>query len=107
MRQGCVDAVHATIAYHENFREAVNNIEDWNSRFDKHSDLIVLGRTGEDVRQARATGRTAIFLGFQNCSPIEGDIGLVEVFHTLGVRFMQLSCNNQSLLATGGYEASD
>jgi membrane dipeptidase len=27
--------------------------------------------------------------------------------HTLGLRFMQLSYNNQSLLATGCYEAED
>jgi len=45
--------------------------------------------------------------GFQNCSPIEDDIGLVEICHQLGVRFMQLSYNNQSLLATGCYEEDD
>jgi membrane dipeptidase len=52
-------------------------------------------------------GRTAIFFGLQNCSPIEDDISLVEILHTLGVRFMQLTYNNQSLLATGAYEADD
>ncbi len=107
MRQGRVDAVHATIAYHETFREAVRNIEMWNRRFERHPDLIFPGRTGEDVRRARDSGRTAIFFGFQNCSPIEADIGLVEIVHALGVRFMQLSYNNQSLLATGCYEAED
>ena len=107
MRQGGLDAVHVTIAYHETFREAVRNIEDWNSRLGRHDDLIVLGRTGEDVRWARENSRTAIFFGFQNCSPIEDDIGLVEIVYQLGVRFMQLSYNNQSLLATGCYEAVD
>ncbi len=53
------------------------------------------------------SGRTAIFFGFQNPSPIEDDIGLVEILHTLGARFMQLTYNNQSLLATGCYEAED
>ncbi|MEK6215137.1 MAG: dipeptidase, partial [Vibrio fluvialis] len=42
-----------------------------------------------------------------NPSPIEDDIGLVEILHTLGARFMQLTYNNQSLLATGCYEAED
>jgi microsomal dipeptidase-like Zn-dependent dipeptidase len=32
---------------------------------------------------------------------------LIEVLHRLGARFMQLSYNNQSLLATGCYEAQD
>ena len=70
-------------------------------------DLIFQGRTGNDVRRAKDTGRTAIFFGYQNPSPIEDDIGLVEINHTLGARFMQLSYNNQSLLATGCYEAED
>lgn len=107
MREGGVDAVHVTIAYHENFRETVANVEQWNRWFQRFPDLIVHGRSGEDVREAKKSGRTAIIYGFQNPSPIEDDIGLVEVWHTLGARFMQLSYNNQSLLATGCYEAED
>ena len=107
MREGGLDAVHVTIAYHENFRETVLNIERWNRWFERFPDLIFQGRTGDDVRLAKETGRTAIFFGAQNCSPIEDDIGLVEVLHTLGLRFMQLTYNNQSLLATGCYEADD
>ena len=107
MRAGGVDAVHVTIAYHENFRETVANIEQWNRRFERFPELIFHGRWAEDVERARATNRTAIFFGFQNPSPIEDDIGLVEIVHALGARFMQLSYNNQSLLATGCYEAED
>ena len=65
------------------------------------------GLTGDDVRKAHASDKTAIIFGFQNCSPIEDDIGLIEICHQLGARFMQLSYNNQSLLATGCYEAED
>lgn len=107
MREGKVDAVHATITYHENFRETVSNIEQWNRWFERFPDLILHGKTGDDVRRAHETGRTAIFFGFQNPSPIEDDIGLVEICHSLGARFMQLTYNNQSLLATGCYEAED
>ncbi len=59
------------------------------------------------MQKARDTGRTAIFFGSQNPSCIEDDIGLVEVLHRLGLRFMQLTYNNQSLLASGCYEAED
>ena len=100
-------AVHVTIAYHEDFRETVENIIAWNRRLEAFPDLIVPGRTADDVRRAHAEGKTAIIYGFQNPSPIEDDIGLVEVCHQLGVRFMQLSYNNQSLLATGCYEDDD
>ena len=107
MRAGGVAAVHVTICYHENFRETVANIEAWNRRFERFPELICQARTAEDVRRAQAAGRTAILFGFQNCSPIEDDIGLVEICHALGARFMQLSYNNQSLLAAGCYEAED
>ena len=107
MRAGGVDAVHVTIAYHEVFREMVLNLERWNRWFEDHPDLIFKGTCAADVQLAQETGRTAIFFGFQNPSPIEDDIGLVEICHQLGIRFMQLTYNNQSLLATGCYEHYD
>lgn len=107
MREGGVDAVHVTIAYHETFREMVLELEKWNRWFERFPELIMRGTSGGDVRLARETGRTAIFFGFQNPSPIEDDIGLIEICHQLGARFMQLTYNNQSLLATGCYEDDD
>lgn len=107
MHEGKVHAVHVTIAYHESFREMVLNLEQWNRWFEQYPDMIFAGKTGDDVRLAQETGRTAIFFGFQNPSPIEDDIGLIEICHTLGIRFMQLTYNNQSLLATGCYEDDD
>ena len=61
----------------------------------------------QDIVDANKNGKTAIIFGFQNCSPILDDIGLIEICHQLGVRFMQLSYNNQSVLATGCYEQED
>ena len=107
MREGGVDAVHVTIAYHETFRETVLNLEKWNRWFEQYPDLIMKGQWVSDVDKARETGRTAIFFGFQNPSPMEDDIGLIEILHTLGARFMQLTYNNQSLLASGCYESED
>ena len=107
LRAGGVDAVHVTITYHETFRETVLNISRWTRWFEQFPDLIFQGFTAADVQTARDTGRTAIFFGAQNPSCIEDDIGLIEVLHRLGLRFMQLTYNNQSLLATGCYEAED
>lgn len=107
MQAGGVHGVHVTIAYHEVFREMVLNLETWNRWFEQYPDLIFQGRSGDDIRRAQVENRTAIFFGFQNPSPIEDDLGLIEICHTLGARFMQLTYNNQSLLATGCYEAED
>ncbi len=106
-RDAQIDAVHVTIAYHEDFDEVKKNVEDWHNRFDKFSDLIFHGKTFRDIEKAKQENKTAIFFGFQNCSPIEDDINLVESVHDMGAVFMQLTYNNQSLLATGCYETHD
>ena len=85
----------------------VLQLEAWNRWFERFPELIFKGTTSDDVRFAQQTNRTAIFFGFQNPSPIEDDIGLIEICHQLGIRFMQLTYNNQSLLATGCYEDDD
>ena len=106
-RDAGLDAVHVTIAYHEDFDELQQNISDWDQYFDQFSDLILHGKTFKDIEKAKEESKTAIFFGFQNCSPIEDDIYLVEKVHQLGAVFMQLTYNNQSLLATGCYEKND
>jgi microsomal dipeptidase-like Zn-dependent dipeptidase len=102
-----LDAVHVTVVYHEDYDEFLQRIKEWNKLFKENSDLIFLGKDYKDIEKANSEKKTAIFFGFQNCSPIEDDIGLVEKVYEHGCRFMQLTYNNQSLLATGCYEKND
>ncbi len=102
-----LDALHATICYHEDFDELQINIKQWNKYFEKNSDLIFQGKSSLDIEKANKENKTAIFYGLQNCSPIEDNIEYVETLKKLGVLFMQLTYNNQSLLATGCYEKRD
>ena len=106
-RSAGLDAVHVTIVYHEDFDELQLEIKKWEKLFHENSDLILPGKNFQDIDKANKENKTAIFFGFQNCSPIEDDINLVEKVHQLGCRFMQLTYNNQSLLATGCYEKVD
>ena len=106
-RSAGLDAVHVTIVYHEDFDELQLEIKKWEKLFHENSDLIFLGKNFKDIDKANKENKTAMFFGFQNCSPIEDDISLVEKVHQLGCRFMQLTYNNQSLLATGCYEKVD
>ena len=106
-RKAGLDAVHVTIVYHEDFDELQKVIESWNILFKENSDLIFQGKSYKDIEKANSENKTAIFFGFQNCSPIEDDIALIEKVHDQGCRFMQLTYNNQSLLATGCYEKND
>jgi microsomal dipeptidase-like Zn-dependent dipeptidase len=107
LRAGGVAAAHVTIAYWEDARATLSNIAQWNRRFRDFADLIAPVRRGGDILEARAQGRTGIILGAQNCSPIDDELGLVEGMHALGLRIMQLTYNNQSLIGAGCYEESD
>jgi len=104
---GGVNVIHVTIAYWENKKEVIENINTWGRQFTEHSDLIMPINEAREIKIAQEEGKIGIIFGFQNCSPIEDDIRLIEEMHKLGVRIMQLSYNNQSLLATGCYEARD
>ncbi len=106
-KAGGVNAIHVTIAYWENTRDALENIGDWRKRFRDHSDIIMPVRQASDILAAQKSGKIGIIFGFQNCSPIEDDLRMVETLHEQGVRIMQLTYNNQSLLATGCYEEGD
>ena len=106
-REANLDAVHVTVVYHEDYDEFVQRTKEWKKFFNENSDLIFLGRNFKDIEKANLEKKTAIFFGFQNCSPIEDNIALVEKVHEHGCRFMQLTYNNQSLLATGCYEKND
>ena len=107
LRAGGVTAIHTTLAVWEDARATLDNIGRWHRRFERYTDLITHARTTADIRAAKASGRTAVIFGFQNASPIEDDLALVKVFHELGVRVMQLTYNNQSLVGSGCYEKGD
>ena len=102
-----VTAIHATLVYHETARETLTRFSEWNVLFEKNSDLIIPVACMEDVQRAKIEGKVGIFFGAQNCSPIDDEIGLIEVMRKQGLLIMQLTYNNQSLLATGCYEEND
>ncbi|WP_287419011.1 dipeptidase [Reinekea sp.] len=107
LHQGGVTMVHATIVYHEQIRETLLRIAEWNRHFEQSSDLIMPVKSAADIRLAKQLGKVGIMFGAQNCSPIEDDIGMVEVMRELNLMIMQLTYNNQSLLACGCYESED
>ncbi len=102
-----VNAVHATLVYHENARDTLTRFAEWNIRFEENSDLIMPVLSVSDIEKAKLLGKVGIYFGAQNCSPIEDEIGLVEVMRQTGLLIMQLTYNNQSLLASGCYESVD
>jgi microsomal dipeptidase-like Zn-dependent dipeptidase len=107
LHEGGVTMVHATIVYHEQIRETLLRISEWNKLFEQNADLIMPVKSAADIVLAKKRGKVGVMFGAQNCSPIEDDIGMIEVMRELNLMIMQLTYNNQSLLACGCYEAND
>ena len=61
LREGGLDAVHVTIAYHETFRETILNLERWHGYFEEYHELIFQGFSASDISKAKKLGKTAIF----------------------------------------------
>ena len=105
--QAGITAIHATLVYWENTEESFAKIKYWNDLFKEHYDIITHAKKTEDIFQAKKNNKLAIIFGFQNSAPIANDIFLVEKFFKEGLRFMQLTYNNQTPLAGGCFEPKD
>jgi membrane dipeptidase len=85
MRRGGLTAANCTCCVWENFTESMRNVMRWKTWFREHGDLLVQVYSTQDVRRAKAAGKTGIILGWQNLSGIEDQIGYVQLFKELGV----------------------
>jgi membrane dipeptidase len=57
----------------------------------KHPATMRLGLCSEDILQAYADGVFCVLLGLEGGHSIENDLGLLRIYHQLGVRYMTLT----------------
>ena len=105
--KGGVTAVHATLVYWENTEESFAKIKEWEVLFHDNRDIIIHAKSTQEILDAKANNKVAFIFGFQNSAPIANDIFLVENFFDKGLRFMQLTYNNQTSLGGGCFESKD
>ena len=61
-REAGLDAVHATIVYHEDFNELGEQIKKWQKLFTENSDLIFLGKTLKILKKQIVKKKLLFFL---------------------------------------------
>ncbi|KEA63769.1 Microsomal dipeptidase [Marinobacterium lacunae] len=104
MRRGGLTAANCTVSVWEGFQATVNNIVEMNGLIEQNSDLVLKVRSTDDIRRAKAEGKTGIIMGFQNAHAFEDQLGYVQTFKDLGVGVVQMCYNTQNLIGTGCYE---
>ncbi len=89
------------------FEGAVREIARWERRFRRSPDHVVKVTSIADLRAAKESGRLGVIYGFQNATPLEGDQRRLLLFHSLGVRIIQLTYNTRNLLGDGCLEPAN
>ena len=96
-----VTAVNHTVAYTVTFKQAVKAIATWSKLYEDNPDVGFIARNYADIARAKAEGRTAIFMGFQDITALEEDIDLLDTFHQLGIRFVQPTYQDRNVSGDG------
>ena len=107
LHEGMVTGINATVAIWENFRDTMDNLAAWVHRFESYQDTVTQARTARDILRAKEEGKVGVVFGWQNASPIENDLNRLALFHTLGVRIIQITYNERNLIGNGCYERTD
>lgn len=108
-----VEAVHITL---NNYREinpvpdlrySLNELAAYRKHLNSLSDLTHVVETYDDFARAKANGKLAVVLGYQNVPGVGRDLGLMELYHELGVRVVQIAHNIRNLYGDGCAEPSN
>jgi membrane dipeptidase len=57
----------------------------------RHSDVLGLATTADDVERLHREGKIAVLLGVEGGHEIQGDLRALDIFYRLGVRYMTLT----------------
>ena len=86
---------------------AIDEIVAWRGRIETHPDRYMMALTAQDFRRAKASGRLAVMMNFQNATMLEGDADNVDALHALGMRCFQLTYNSRNRLGDGSTERTN
>ena len=108
LRDAGLTGVHVTFTDPTaGFRAACEQIGAWLTHIEARSDVALLAEHAGDLERAKREHKVAIIAGMQNGKPIEDALGLVRVFHRLGIRIVIPAYHYANYLGSGGGERGD
>lgn len=106
-REGGATCCVVSVATVDSARTALRLFGEFFRFMREHADEVVLVTSSREIRAAKADGRLAVLVQFQGTHAIEYDVDLLEVYHRIGVRTIQLAYNHVSPVADGCEEPRD
>ncbi len=109
MRAGGIDAaffaVDVTRAWKNHLAYALDALGWFLADLETCGGELVVARSAEDIRAARAAGKRAALLVVENSEALEGSLHVLRSLHALGVRSVGLTHNLNTWAAAGNAEA--
>jgi membrane dipeptidase len=102
-----VEAIHITLNNYRginpipDLRHSLNELAAYRAHLATMGDLVHVVERFDDFAAARRMNKLAIVLGYQNVPGVDRDLKLLELFHGLGVRVIQIAHNIRNLYADG------
>src|SRR5439155_16067647 len=72
-----------------------------------HQDFLIVGRTVQDILDAKENGQLAWIPALESCTPIENEIDRLDILYGLGVRMMGIVYSESNALGSGLRERRD
>ncbi len=108
MRRGGIDAaffaVDVTSAWNNHLSFALDAFGYFDAEIEAHSDELVIAKSAEDIRLAKAEGKLAAILAIENSDGLERSLNVLRMLFRLGVRSIGLTHNPSSWAAAGNAE---
>jgi membrane dipeptidase len=79
---------------------ALQMVDKFYSAIDENPGIVAV-TSEEEIRKAKSSGKVCGLLSIEGAEPLMGDIGVLRVFHRLGVRMLSFAWNYRTPFADG------
>lgn len=106
-QQGGATAVAPTIRAHTGTSaDAILMFGYWNRLARERKDVVVV-RKADDIVEAKKNGQIGVILHFQGTEVLDSSIDIIDAYHAMGLRVVQLTYNKRCHVGDGIEEPSD
>jgi membrane dipeptidase len=108
-----VSAIHVTVNNFSTIRpyptltEALSELAAIRAHYAALSDVTEIIQRADDFGAAQKAGKLGVVFGYQNVPGVAADLRMLELFHALGVRCIQIAHNNRGPYAGGCADKPD
>lgn len=107
-RAGGLTAVHVThCSPYLRLPDTMKSLAQWKRWFRDYAEMACNVRTVADIHAAKRERRIGVILGWQDAAGFDDHLYNIQLYHELGVRFVQITYNTANGIGTGCYDTLD